>query len=130
MSTGYTLQRKEFNWPYSIAIGPSNEVAMADFNNKEVIIFDKDLKLIRTFGQGSGDSKLNDPICVAVNHNVIAVSEFRDHVVKIFSLQETTSQNLALTVVEMVNLITLKDCVTITKVYCMLWSLVTAESGV
>ena len=78
---------KEFNWPYSIAIGPSNEVAMADFNNKEVIIFDKDLKLIRTFGQGSGDSKLNDPICVAVNHNVIAVSEFRDHVVKIFSLQ-------------------------------------------
>ena len=50
-------------------------------------MFDKDLKLIRTFGQSSGDSKLNDPVGVAVGHNVIAVSEWNDHVVKKFSLQ-------------------------------------------
>ena len=78
---------KRFSWPHGIAIGPSNEVVMVDSNNKEVIIFDKDLKLIRTFGQGSGDSKLDCPVCVAVNHNVIAVSEWSAHVVKIFSLQ-------------------------------------------
>ena len=78
---------KRFNWPYGIAIGPSDEVVMVDSNNKEVIIVDKDLKLVRTFGQGSGDSKLNDPMCVAVNRNFIAVSEWSDHVVKIFSLQ-------------------------------------------
>ena len=78
---------KKFNWPYGIAIGPSNEVVMVDFINKEVIIFDKDLKLIRAFGQGSGDSKLNSPVCVAINRNVIAVSEWSNHMVKIFSLQ-------------------------------------------
>ena len=78
---------KKFHYPRGITIGPSNEVVMVDKDNKEVIIFDKDLKLIRTFGQGSGDGKLDCPMGIAVNFNVIAVSEFTDHVVKMFSLQ-------------------------------------------
>ena len=78
---------KEFNDPRGVAIGPNDEVVIVDCNNKEVITFDKDLKLIRTFDQGSGDSKLNDPVGVAVGHNVIAVSEWSDNVVKKFSLQ-------------------------------------------
>ena len=49
-----------------------------------IIKLDKDL---RTCGQGSGDSKLSYPVGVAVGHNVIAVSEYNDHVVKKFSLQ-------------------------------------------
>ena len=53
-----------------VAIGPNDEVVIVDNSNKEVIIFDKDLKLIRTFGQGCGDSKLNYSIGVAVGHNV------------------------------------------------------------
>jgi len=43
--------------------------------------------LIRTFGQGSEDSKLSCPIGVAVGHNVIAVGDNGDCVVKKFSLQ-------------------------------------------
>ena len=78
---------KKFNNPRGIAIGPNDEVVIVDYTNKEIIIFDKDLKLIRTFGQGSGYSKLNNPVSVAVGHNVIAVSEYNDHVVKKFSLQ-------------------------------------------
>ena len=78
---------KKFNIPKDVAIGPNDEVVIVDGTNKEPIIFDKDLKLIRTFGQGSGDSKLNNPVGVAVGHNVIAVSEWNDHVVKKFSLQ-------------------------------------------
>ena len=78
---------KKFNDPRGIAIGPNNELVIVDRGNKEVIIFDKDLKLIRTFGQGSGDSKLIGPIGVVVGHNVIAVSDYSDHVVKKFSLQ-------------------------------------------
>ena len=78
---------KEFNNPHGVAIGPNDEIVIVDRYNKEAIIFDKHLKLIRTFGQGSGDSKLNNPVSVAVGHNVIAVSEYRDHVVKKFSLQ-------------------------------------------
>ena len=78
---------KKFNCPRDAAIGPNDEVVIVDRDNKEAIIFDKDLKLIGTFGQGSGDSKLNYPVGVAVGHNVIAVSEYNDHVVKKFSLQ-------------------------------------------
>ena len=78
---------KTFNCPHNVAVGPNDEVVVVDRDNKEVIIFDKDLKLIRTFGQGSGDSKLNYPVGVAVGNNVIAVSDWNDHVVKKFSLQ-------------------------------------------
>ena len=78
---------KKFDYPRGVAIGPNGEVVIVDRDNKEGIIFDKDLKLITTFGQGSGDSKLNNPMGVAVDHNVIAVSEWNDHVVKLFSLQ-------------------------------------------
>ena len=78
---------KKFNYPHDVVIGPNDEVVIVGCRKKEVIIFDKDLKLIRTFGQGSGDSKLNCPAGVAIDHNVIAVSEHDDHVVKLFSLQ-------------------------------------------
>ena len=78
---------KDFNGICSVAIGPNDEVFVADRDNEEVIIFDKDLKLIKTFGQGSGGSKLNDPAGIAVGHNVIAISEGCDAVVKKFSLQ-------------------------------------------
>ena len=78
---------EKFGWPHNIAIRPNDEVVIADKDNKEVIIFDKDLKLIRTFGQGSGDSELIRPVGVAVGCDVIAVSEWLDHVVKKFSLQ-------------------------------------------
>ena len=72
---------KKFSWPDSITIGPKDEVIIVDRSNKEIIIFDKDLKLISTFGQGSGD------VHVAVSHSVIEVSEWDDHVVKKYSLQ-------------------------------------------
>ena len=78
---------KNFNGICSVAIGPNDEVFVVDRYNEEVIIFDKDLKLIRTFGQGSGDSKLNEPAGIAIGHNIIAVSDFDDHEVKKFTLQ-------------------------------------------
>ena len=78
---------KKFNYLGNIAIGLNNEVVMLDSRNKEVIIFDKYLNLIRTFVLGSEDSKLINPVGVAVNLNVIAISEYSDHVVKIFSLK-------------------------------------------
>ena len=76
---------KEFKAPCGIAIGPNNEIFMVDRGNRQVIIFDRDLKPIRTFGQGTGDSKLSNPGGVAVSLSVIAVSDRSDHVVKIFS---------------------------------------------
>ena len=78
---------KKFSWPRDVTTGPNDEVVIADYNKEEVIIFDKDLKLVRTFGQGSGDGKLNSPAGVAVSHQGIVVSESLDHVVKKYSLQ-------------------------------------------
>ena len=78
---------KKFSNLYNVTTGPDDEVVIADHGNKEIIIFDKDLKLIRAFGQGEGDSKLNSPLGVAVGHHTIVVSKDGDHVVKKYSLQ-------------------------------------------
>ena len=78
---------KKFSGLRDVTTGPNDEVVIIDCSNKEIIIYDKDLKLITAFGQGSGGSKLNCPIGVAVDHHVIAVSEYSDHVVKKYSMQ-------------------------------------------
>jgi len=78
---------KKFQQPFDVTTTTNDDVVIIDDTNKEVIMFDKNLKLIRTFGQGSGDSKLHNPAGVAVGHNVIAVSEWSDHVVRKFTLQ-------------------------------------------
>jgi len=78
---------RKFEWPSDVTTTTNDDVVMIDYTNKEVIMFDKNLKLIRTFGQGSGDSQLNHPIGVAVGHNIIVVSDSGDHVVKKFTLQ-------------------------------------------
>ena len=78
---------KKFQWPRGVTTTTNDDVVMVDCDNKDVVILNKDMKLIRSFGQGSGDSKLNNPVGVAIGHNVIAVSEYDDHVVKKFTLQ-------------------------------------------
>ena len=78
---------KRFQCPRDITTTTNDDVVMVDWTNNEVVVFDNNMKLIRSFGQGSGDSKLNNPLGVAVGHNVIAVSEYDDHVVKKFTLQ-------------------------------------------
>ena len=79
---------KGYQWPCGIVIGPNEEVVIVDKLNQDIgIIFDKSLTQMWILGQGSGDGKLRCPLGVAVSHNTIAVSEYRDHMVKIFSLQ-------------------------------------------
>jgi len=78
---------KKFSCPRSVAIGSNDEIVITDRDNEEVIVFDRNLKLIRTFGQDSKDIKLNRPVGVAVCHNIIAVCDCGDNVVKRFSLQ-------------------------------------------
>ena len=73
---------KKFRWPHNIITTTTDDIVMVDRENHEIIILDKDINLIRTFGQGSDDCKFNKPVGVAVGHNVVAVSERDDHVVK------------------------------------------------
>jgi len=78
---------KKFQGPYDIKVATNDDIVIIDEKNKEVIILDKDLNLLRTFGQGSESCKLNYPAGVAVSQNVIAVSDGDDHVVKKFTRQ-------------------------------------------
>ena len=70
-----------------VAIAPTGEVVIADYGNSKVIILDDQLNLLNVIGQGSGDSRLVSPYCVAVTDNVIAVSDSGRHQVIKYSLQ-------------------------------------------
>ena len=78
---------KRYQRPCGIAIGPNKEVFLVDEINQDAIIFDETLTQMHVFSRGSGDSKLRNPLCVAVCHNRIAISEHKYSVIKLFSLQ-------------------------------------------
>ena len=61
-------------------------MVLVDENNHDGVIFDK----MWMFGQVDGDTKISNPLSIAVSHHLIAVSKHKNHVVKIFSLQETS----------------------------------------
>ena len=87
--TSYGVGEKKFESPRDVTIGPNDKVVVVDRSKKTVVILDKKLKLIRPFGHGPGstNSKLSCPEGVAVGHNIIAVSDSEDHVVKKYSLK-------------------------------------------
>ena len=70
-----------------VAIAPTGEVVIVDHDNKCVVVLDDKLKMLKVIGQESGNSRLVDPLCVAVTDNVIAVSDWGSHQVKKYSLQ-------------------------------------------
>ena len=78
---------KKFQTPHDVAITTNDDIVIVDSSTRDVVMLSKNLKLIKTFGHGNGDGKLKEPEGVAVGHNVIAVSEWSDHVVKKFTLQ-------------------------------------------
>ena len=63
-----------------VAIAPTGEVVIVDHDNKCVVLDDK-LKLLKVIG------RLDDPDCVAVTDNVIAVSNWGNHQVQKYSLR-------------------------------------------
>ena len=75
---------KKFKDLHGIAVTKDDSIVMVDKSNNYVMIINKDLKLLRTFGQGD---ILNSPVGVAVDHNIIAVSEWDNNLVKKFTLQ-------------------------------------------
>ena len=83
--TSYGVREKKFESPRDITIGPNDEVVVVDRGKKTVVRLDKKLKLIRPYGPESG--KLSHPEGVAVGHDIIAVSDSEDHVVKKYSLK-------------------------------------------
>ena len=70
-----------------VAITPTGEVVIVDYDNGCVVVLDNKLNLLKLIGQGSGNSRLVIPYGVAVTDNVIAVSDWGSDQVKKYSLQ-------------------------------------------
>ena len=70
-----------------IAIAPTGEVVIADWDNRCVVVLDDKLNLLKYIGQGSSNSRLVIPDGIAVTDNVIAVSDLGSDQVKKYSLQ-------------------------------------------
>ena len=70
-----------------VAIAPTGEVVIVDYDNKCVVVLDDKLNLLKLIKHRSGNSRLVRPHGVAVTDNVIAVSDWGSHQVKKYSLQ-------------------------------------------
>ena len=70
-----------------VTVTCNDEILIVDNGNKCVVVLDNKLNLLKVIGQGSGNSRLVDPIGIAVTYNVIAVSDWGSHQVKKYSLQ-------------------------------------------
>ena len=70
-----------------VAIAPTGEVVVVDWDNRCVVVLDDKLNLLKWIGQGSGNSRLVIPYGVAVTDNVIAVSDYGSDKVKKISLR-------------------------------------------
>ena len=77
----------KFGYLSCVAIGPDGQVVIADYGNHCAVLLDDKLSLLKVIGQGSGNSRLVNPIGVAVTDNVIAVSDEWSNQVKKYSLQ-------------------------------------------
>ena len=59
--------RGQFDWPISIAVNERTEnIAIADYNNKRVQLFDSEWNYLRSIGdKGTGAKRINEPTSVA-----------------------------------------------------------------
>ena len=70
-----------------VAIAPTGEVVIVDYDNRYVVVLDDKLNLLKFIGQGSGNSRLVRPYSVALTDNFIAVNDLDNDQVKKYSLQ-------------------------------------------
>ena len=77
----------KFGGLFDVAIAPTGEVVIVDYDNRCVVVLDDKLNLLKLIGQGSDNSRLVKPYGVAVTDNVIAVSDLASDQVKKYSLQ-------------------------------------------
>ena len=77
----------KFGYLSDVDVGPNDEIAILDYDNKHVVLLNDGMNLLKVIGQGDGNSRLVQPIGVAVTDNIIAVSDCGSHQVKKYSLQ-------------------------------------------
>lgn len=84
--TGF--ENVKFGRPDAIAVGPNHELLICDYKHQCVFVLDSELNLLNTLGT-TGDGRLTHPNGIAVDQDgTIAVSDYRFHQVKKFSLND------------------------------------------
>lgn len=78
---------KKFAGLTDVAVGPNDEIIIADCGNSCVVVLDHEVNLLRVIGQDHDDSNLIRPVGIAITDNIIAVSDHGTHQVKKYSLQ-------------------------------------------
>ena len=75
----YGPDEERLKHPYLLTVGPNNELIFRDYHVKQLVIFDDQLRHVRSIGQGSVDH----PTAVAVSKNgCLYVSDYYTSVVK------------------------------------------------
>ena len=78
---------EEFCGPNDVAVGPNEDVIIADTGNNCVVVMDKDLNFKSVIGKDKVNNRMNLPYGVAASNDSIAVSETVSHQVKRYNLQ-------------------------------------------
>ena len=70
VNKGYLNYPQRGGGSWGIAVGQNGHIFVADHNNSQIHVFDKQRKYIRSFGQqGSGNGQLHHPVGIAVDHD-------------------------------------------------------------
>ena len=77
--------------PWGIAVDQNGHIFVADHNNSQIHVYDKQRKYIRSFGQqGSGDGQLYSPIGIAVDHgNRLYIGNYSNNRIEVFEIEGT-----------------------------------------
>ena len=86
----HEVASQEFKHPCGISTGPNSETAILDSSKLQVVLYEKsnglDPILTKKFELKEGDGKISNPHDIAISDSHIVVSDWSNHVVKMFTL--------------------------------------------
>ena len=88
--------QQQFTAPINIAIGPNDEIFVLDSATPKIVILkqdNKDLTIQNTI-TFKGEGEIKHPLGIAVGNDIIAVSDWSSHSVKLFSFQGIHQSNI------------------------------------
>jgi len=87
-SSYHVVIKHEIKDPYGIGIGPDNKIALLEYSSPLVALFErqgKHLLMTKIFAL-KDEGKISKPYDIAVGDGIIAVSDWSNHIIKVFDL--------------------------------------------
>ena len=88
---GYLNYLQQEGGPWGIAVGQNGHIFIADHNQHQIHVYDKQRKYIRSFGQqGSGNGQLKNSTGIAVDHdNRLYIGNYSNNRIEVFESDGT-----------------------------------------